>query len=110
MKRGIIAAFSVLAVASSSIAAEPQAKAVAVSVVRPKYGRGMPEGKGWFRLQLEPRTGKVLSVHVVKSTGRAELDTSATAAFKQWRFRPGTMDTVTLPIDFAHNVPRRGSQ
>ena len=39
------------------------------------------EGKGWFQLTLDLRTGYVSKVAVVKSTGFKALDESAVAAF-----------------------------
>ncbi len=101
----LIALLCMLAPASVTLAA-PKGKAVAVYTVAPKYGRYFPEGKGWFRLTLDD-AGRVLRVAVLKSTGHRELDSSAVAALKQWRFKPVPHNYVILPVAFTHKA--RGS-
>jgi TonB family protein len=58
------------------------------------------EGSGLYRLNIKP-DGTVSSVTVLKSTGHILLDRAAIHAFRQWRFRPGALRTVKLPIDFS---------
>ena len=58
------------------------------------------EGSGVFSLSVGP-DGIVQSVDVSKSTGHSELDRSAVAALRQWRFKPGsTAPKVKIPIEF----------
>jgi TonB family protein len=67
----------------------------------PGYGSGHePGGKGLFVLHVDKKTGNVTSVTVAKSTGHVILDKSAVAAFARWRFQPGTVIQVTIPITF----------
>ncbi len=87
--------------------ANPAGKAIAVQTASPKYGRNLPEGKGWFRLTLN-NTGRVLRVAVLKSTGHRELDASAVAALKQWRFKPVPENYVVMPVEFSHKSQSRG--
>ena len=91
--------FCALLMSGSLADAKPEGKAVAIYTVAPKYGRGLPEGRGWFKLTLDSR-GQVLSVAVLKSTGHRVLDASAIAALRQWRFRPVPENYVTMPVEF----------
>ena len=102
----ILALLSTLLTASVAAAA-PGGKAIASHTVAPKYGRGWPEGKGWFRLTLDS-TGRVLRVAVLRSTGHRELDASAVTALKQWRFKPVPKNYVVMPVDFRQTAPSRG--
>jgi TonB family protein len=58
------------------------------------------EGSGLYRLNVKS-DGTVSSVTVLKSTGHILLDRAAIHAFRQWRFRPGTLRAVKLPINFS---------
>ena len=58
------------------------------------------EGAGLYRLNISP-DGTVSSVIVLKSTGHSLLDRAAIHAFQQWRFRPGSVHVVKLPINFS---------
>jgi TonB family protein len=90
------------ALAASSTQADSRAKAIAIHTVKPKYSRELPEGKGVYLLHLVSHTGNVLSVTILKSTGSPVLDRNAIEALKQWRFRPGTSETVRMPMEFTH--------
>ena len=63
------------------------------------------EGEVWLRLKIS-RTGKVVNVGVVKSSGYAVLDAAAVNAVKRWRAKPaqqGGRDVDTteiLPVRF----------
>src|SRR5436853_5449804 len=67
-----------------------------------KYQRARVGGTGRFRMNIDFKTGKVKSVAVVKSTGSDGLDREAIFALRQWRFRPGKVREVEMPITF-HN-------
>ena len=43
------------------------------------------------------------SVDVLRSTGHEMLDQAAIAALRQWRFQPGDMNAIKIPIDFGMN-------
>ncbi len=49
-------------------------------------------GSGLFRVTLDPATGSVERVTVVKSTGFP--------AFRRWRWKPGKWKEIDLPITF----------
>jgi TonB family protein len=57
-------------------------------------------GNGLFRLTINPRTGEVDEVKVVKSCGYKILNELAAKALLQWRFQPGTSGLVEVPVDF----------
>ena len=57
------------------------------------------EGLGLYRLNIRP-DGTVASVTVLKSTGHRLLDEAAVDAFGQWRFRPGALHALRIPINF----------
>lgn len=57
--------------------------------------------EGWGRYQLiVGADGEVTSVRTIQSTGVGRLDQAATKALKRWRFRPGSVKTVLIPIHF----------
>ena len=57
-------------------------------------------GKGVAVVKVDPVTGHVTSVSMVKSTGHDILDNAALRAFRQWRFRPRSITTLEIPIQF----------
>jgi TonB family protein len=81
-----------------------KAKALAVYAPRPAYpyearSKHMT-GSGIIQLNVDSSTGIVTSAQLLKSTGHKILDDSALEAFQQWRFRPGTVRKVRIPINF----------
>jgi TonB family protein len=50
--------------------------------------------------EVDSASGNVTSCSVAQSTGSSILDNAATSAFRQWRFRPGTVSKVRIPITF----------
>jgi TonB family protein len=58
------------------------------------------QGRGLFQLKLNLKTGYVTNVTVVRSTGFAELDTSAVAALRQWRWKPGKWKEIEMAVEF----------
>jgi TonB family protein len=61
-------------------------------------------GHGILFGRVDPRTGIVTSVKMEKSTGNTLLDQAALNAFRQWRFKPGTVRQFRTPINFT--MPR----
>jgi TonB family protein len=57
-------------------------------------------GKGVVSMKIDPRTGYVRSAWMQKSTGHRILDDAALQALRQWRFKPRTLTTVDVPIQF----------
>jgi TonB family protein len=63
-------------------------------------------GTGFALLEVDPRTGIVTSARMSESTGWGALDNAALDAFRQWRFTPGTVSAVRIPVTFG--LLRRG--
>lgn len=58
------------------------------------------EGEGLFRVALDPRSGAVAKVTVVRSTGYKPLDDSAVAALYRGRWTPGKWKEINIPVKF----------
>jgi protein TonB len=80
------------------------AKVYAVTAPKPEYPyearRQKITGDGFVTLTIDSTTGNVTSVVIRRSTGNAFLDNAALSGFRRWRFRPGTVLTVSCPITF----------
>jgi len=81
-----------------------QAKALALYAPRPKYPYEARSrhvtGSAVIIMQVDSASGNVTSASVSQSTGSSMLDNAATSAFRQWRFRPGTVSRINIPITF----------
>lgn len=58
------------------------------------------QGSGLFRLTLDLKTGAVVNITIVRSTGTGSLDRSSVVALRQWRWRPGKWKEVDIPVNF----------
>jgi TonB family protein len=80
------------------------AKAFAVNAPRPEYPyearRQKITGDGVVVMTVDAVTGNVIGVVMSKTTGSPFLDNAAVTGFKKWRFRPGTVSSVTCPVTF----------
>jgi TonB family protein len=81
-----------------------EAKALALSAPRPEYPyearRQKITGDGIALLAIDPGSGEVIHVSMSRSTGNPLLDNAALTGLSRWRFRPGTVSSVTCPITF----------
>jgi TonB family protein len=88
---------------------EPNSLAIYTPV--PEYSYEARErrmtGSGIVLLNIDLPTGRVTSARMLKSTGYQILDESALSAFRQWRFRPGTVSKVRIPVRFTMNGAHR---
>jgi TonB family protein len=71
-------------------------------VYRPEWARQGLTGKGVVLVTIDQATGKVTGARMLKSTGNKLLDGAALEAYSQWRFQPGTISQVKIPIEFAN--------
>ena len=76
----------------------------AISAPRPEYPyearRQKLTGDGVVVMNVDPVTGNVTSVSMSTTTGSPFLDNAAIAGFRRWRFRPGSVSSVTCPVTF----------
>lgn len=81
------------------------AKVFALSAPRPEYPyearRQKITGDGVAVMSVDPGSGTVTGVTMAKSTGHAFLDNAAITGFRRWRFKPGSVSTVTCPVTFS---------
>jgi protein TonB len=81
-----------------------RAKALAINAPRPQYPYEARSrkvtGSGVCVVQVDAASGNVTEASMTQSTGSPILDNSALTAFRQWRFRPGTVSQVKIPITF----------
>ena len=80
------------------------AKAVAVSTPIPDYPyqarRAHITRSGVCLMTVDTASGNVTSAVMEQSTGNGILDKVTTDAFRKWRFKPGTVMQVQVPITY----------
>ena len=80
------------------------AKAAAISAPLPVYPYQAKHvhitGSGVCIMTVDTASGKVTDATMEQSTGNAILDKTATNAFQHWRFKPGTVAKVRVPITY----------
>jgi protein TonB len=80
------------------------AKALAVNSPRPEYPYEARSrritGSGVCVVTVDTGSGSVTDASMAQSIGNPLLDNSALSAFRRWRFRPGTVSKVKIPITF----------
>jgi TonB family protein len=74
-------------------------------VYRPEWAKQGLSGKGVVLVTIDPKTGTVAGVRMLQSTGNSLLDGAALDAYSKWRFKPGSVPQVKMPIEFT-NRPR----
>jgi TonB family protein len=109
--RKLIAVTALAMITASVNAADPvtightKAKALALYAPRPQYpieARSRHEtGLVVVVVDVDPVSGNVVSASILRSSGWVLLDYSAVSAFRQWRFRPGTVSKVRIPVTFS---------
>lgn len=80
------------------------AKALATFAPKPPYpyearSRHLT-GSGVCVLTIDVGSGSVTEASMAQSIGNSILDNAATSTFRQWKFRPGTVAKVKVPITF----------
>lgn len=80
------------------------ARALAISSPRPDYPYEARSrhitGSGVCVVTVDTGSGAVTDASMAQSIGNPILDSSAMSAFKRWRFKPGTVSKVKIPITF----------
>ena len=57
-------------------------------------------GSGVCVVDVDPGSGNVTEASMAESTGNKMLDESAVRTFRKWRFKPGTVSRVRIPVEF----------
>jgi len=82
----------------------PAAQAMAVSAPLPEYPyqakRANITGSGVCVMTIDTASGKVTDAMMTQSTGDGILDKVTTNTFRKWRFKPGTVSQVRVPVDY----------
>jgi TonB family protein len=80
------------------------AQALAVSAPLPEYPYQAKHanitGSGVCAMIIETASGKVTNAMMAQSTGNAILDKVTTETFRRWRFKPGSVSQVRVPITY----------
>jgi protein TonB len=80
------------------------ARAVATYAPKPDYPPQVREqqitGSGVCGVDVDSESGNVTEASMAESTGNKMLDESAIRTFRKWRFKPGTVSRVRIPIEF----------
>jgi protein TonB len=84
------------------------AKALATYAPRPNYpyearSRHLT-GSGVCVVSVDVGSGSVTEATMAQSIGNSILDNAATSAFRQWKFKPGTVSKVKIPITLTMTV------
>ena len=80
------------------------AKALATYAPRPQYPYQARSrritGTGVCVVEVDAGSGSVTRASMALSSGKPVLDKAALSAFRQWRFKPGSVSKVRIPITF----------
>jgi TonB family protein len=77
---------------------------MAITAPLPEYTYEMRRrnlsGSGVCVVTIDPATGTVTDATMLQSTGNPLLDKATMQTFKNWRFKPGTVSQVRVPISY----------
>ena len=80
------------------------AKALATYAPKPEYpyeARSRHQtGSGVCVVSVDPGSGSVTDASMAQSIGSTILDQSTLSAFRRWKFKPGTVSKVKIPITY----------
>ena len=79
----------------------PKAIYAPTLVYRAEWAKQGLARKGVVLVTIDPRTGKVTGARMLTSTGTKQLDGAALETYSKWRFQPGSVPQVKMPIEFA---------
>lgn len=65
------------------------------------YDASNPSGEGLLLVDVDYETGRVTSVHVLRSTGRKRLDDYFSNVVRRWHFQPKTYTKIKVPFSLA---------
>jgi TonB family protein len=80
------------------------AQALAVNAPLPEYPYQAKHanitGSGICAMIIDTASGKVTNAMMAQSTGNAILDKVTTETFRRWRFKPGSVSQMRVPITY----------
>jgi len=80
------------------------AQSIAIAAPLPEYTYEMKRrnlaGSGICVVTVDTATGAVTNANMFQSTGNPLLDKLTIQTFKSWRFKPGTVSQVRVPISY----------
>jgi len=80
------------------------AKALATYAPRPEYPQEARShriaGSGVCVVSFHPASGSVTNASMAQSTGSPLLDKSVLSTVRAWKFKPGTVSKVSIPVEF----------
>src|SRR5439155_2528210 len=86
------------------------AQAMAVSAPLPEYPYQAKHanitGSGVCVMLVDTVSGKVTNATMMQSTGNRVLDKVTTDTFRRWRFKPGSVSQVRVPVTYEQNRGR----
>jgi TonB family protein len=101
VRRGAIVQPKAPSATPTSLAA---AKSLAISAPLPDYPyearRAHVSGSGVCVMTVNTASGNVTNAIMTESTGNALLDKITTDTLRRWRFKPGTVSQVQVPITY----------
>jgi len=90
--------------ATGSVMVGSAAKAVTMYAPRPDYPEEARShrvgGSGVCIVSVDPANGSVINASMAQSTGSLLLDKSVLRTFRTWKFKPGTVSQVSIPVEF----------
>ena len=88
----------------------PQAVYSPPPVYRSEWVQRGVTGKAIVLVMIDPETGIVTGTQMLQSTGSKLLDHAALKAYAKWRFKPGSVPQVKMPIEFANRPTPQPSE
>ena len=83
-------------------------KGIILEAPEPVFAEGSRKdtgvSQGVYRLTINPQTGLVDEVGVLKRTGTQKLDGTAVLTFFKWKFKPGSIRQIDIPVRFDRYV------
>jgi TonB family protein len=89
---------------AESVISASAAKRVTTYAPRPEYPQQARSrriaGSGVCVVSVNPASGSVTNASIAQSTGSPLLDKSVLRTVRTWKFKPGTVSKVSIPVEF----------
>lgn len=95
---------------AESVISASAAKAVTTYAPRPDYPQQARShriaGSGVCVVSVDPANGSVTDASMAQSTGNPLLDKSVLRTLRTWKFKPGRLSKVSVPVEFTREENR----